>query len=61
MNADQKMKARMRVTIAEIVTTFCSLDETPRGRVPTPETIDLVRRKVAEARMRGLLTGPEGE
>ena len=53
----------MTVSIPEIIETFCELETTPQGKVPTDESIELVRRKVAEADMRGLLVeepGPDG-
>jgi hypothetical protein len=58
MDAEQKMRAGFDVTILEIIETFCRLEETPTGRVPTDGTVELIRRKVAEAEMRGLLTSP---
>jgi hypothetical protein len=61
MDAEQKMKAGLGVTILEIIQTFCELEDTPTGKVPTDASIELVRRKVAEAEMRGLLILPDAE
>jgi hypothetical protein len=58
MDAEQKMRAGLSVTIQEIIETFCQLEATPTGRVPTAATVALVRRKVAEAELRGLLILP---
>lgn len=60
MNADQKLRAGLRVTIAEIVRTYCRLEQTPSGRVPTQDAIEEVKRRVAEAEMRGLLIVDDG-
>jgi hypothetical protein len=59
MDAGQKMRAGLSVTILEIIETFCELEATPTGRVPTDASVALVRRKVAEAEMRGLLILPD--
>lgn len=61
MDAEQKMKAGLGVTILEIIETFCELEDTPTGKVPTDASVELVRRKVAEAEMRGLLILPDAE
>lgn len=59
MDAGQKMQAGLAVTILEIIETFCELEATPTGRVPTDASVALVRHKVAEAEMRGLLILPD--
>lgn len=61
MDAEQKMNAGLGVTILEIIETFCELEDTPTGKVPTDASVELVRRKVAEAEMRGLLILPDAE
>jgi hypothetical protein len=61
MDAEQKMKAGLGVTILEIIETFCELEDTPTGKVPTDASVELVRRKVAEAEMRGLLILPDAD
>lgn len=58
MNAEQKLEAGLSVSIPEIIETFCELKTTVRGKVPTDESVELVRRKVAEADLRGLLEDP---
>jgi hypothetical protein len=54
-DADEKLRRGESVSITEIVQTYCELIPTPRGKVPVPETIQLLRRKAAEAAERGLL------
>jgi hypothetical protein len=60
VNADEKLRRGESVSIPEIVETYCELTPTPEGKVPAPGTLELLRRKAAEAAARGLLLeGPE--
>ncbi len=55
VDADEKLRAGLQVTIPEIVETFCELEEVHGLRVPTDRSIQLIKRRVAEADARGLL------
>jgi hypothetical protein len=61
VNAAEKLQRGERVSINEIIETYCELTPTPEGKVPAPGTLELLREKAAEAAARGLLLeGPGG-
>ena len=49
VDAEEKLRRGLPVTIPEIVQTYCELVGTDRGRIPVPESVVLLKRKAAEA------------
>jgi len=49
LRIDRSLRRQASVSIDELVEAYCDLEATPTGRVPTAGSIELVRRKVAEA------------
>jgi hypothetical protein len=56
---DRRMRRQPVLSIADIVEAYCVLKTTSTGRVPTVRTIELVRRKVAEAAAEHRLAGDD--